>query len=343
MATIRDVAEKAGVSVTSVSHVVNESRFVTPGLKTKILNAMKELDYRPNIVAQSLRRKRSFTLGLIIPDIVNPYFAEIARHVEDASFDHGYSLIICNSDQDFSMESRYAQVLADKQVDGAILVSAGTNPAKSVAPALSIPFIMLDRELPNLHRPTDSIQSDNLKGGYLVASHLLSLEHRDFACITGLQNIHPSCRRLEGFRKALEEADLHLDDERILQGDFRPESGYRCALAIMQWRPRPTAIFAFNDLMAFGAITALYEKGIRVPEDISVVGYDNIEQSSYFAPRLTTVAQPHHEMGRMAVEKLLERIANKNLADRVFHISPRLVLRSSTAFAKQKGQRGDCS
>ncbi len=334
MATIRDVAERAGVSVTSVSHVVNKSRIVTPELREKVLSAMKELNYRPNLMARSLRRKHSFTLGLILPDITNPYFAEIARHIEDASFEHGYSLIICNSDQDFSLESRYAQVLADKQVDGTILVSAGVNPSNSVAPILSMPFIMLDRELPQL--PTDSIQSDNFQGGFLAASHLLSLNHRDFVCIVGPKNIHPSYNRLEGFRKALAEEGLHLDESALLQGDFSSESGYRQGKALLERNQLPTAIFAFNDLMAFGAITALAEHGISVPEEVSVIGYDDINQSSYFSPRLTTVAQPHHEMGKMAVEKLLERIADKDLPGRTFHFSPRLVLRNSTDLPRSR-------
>ena len=332
MATIRDVAEKARVSVTSVSHVINESRFVAPELRKRVLDAMRELNYRPNRLAQSLRRKRSLTLGLILPDITNPYFAEIARHVEDSCFERGYSLIICNSDRDFSMECRYAEVLADKQVDGTILVNAGVNPSGSVT--LQMPFIMLDRELPDLL--TDSIQANNAEGGYLAALHLLSLGHRNFACIAGPKIVRPSDNRLVGFKKALENAKLSLDESHILRGDFRSQSGYELALSILDWDPLPTAIFVFNDLMAFGAITALSERGLRVPDDISVVGYDNIEQAGYFNPQLTTVAQPHREMGKMAVEKLIERIADKTLPGRTFHLLPHLVTRNSTASAKHR-------
>jgi DNA-binding LacI/PurR family transcriptional regulator len=164
----------------------------------------------------------------------------------------------------------------------------------------------------------------------------LSLGHRCFACIAGPEVIQPGDNRLVGFKKALGEAGVLLDDSRILRGDFRSESAYRLALDILEWDTAPTAIFTFNDLMAFGAITALSERGIRVPEDVSVVGYDNIEQASYFNPRLTTVAQPHREMGEMAVAKLIERIADKNLPARTFHLSPCLVTRNSTAPARNK-------
>lgn len=334
MSTIRDVAERAGVSMTSVSHVINETRFVAPGLKRRILDAMNDLNYRPNVLAQSLRRKQSLTLGLILPDLTNPYFAEIARDVEDASFEHGYSVIICNADQDFDTESRYAEVLTAKQVDGTILVNVGINPTGNVASILTMPFIMLDREIPD--QPTDSIQADNTLGGYIVGSYLFSIGHRSFACIAGPEIVYPSDNRLMGFRNALQEAGIVLDDSRILRGDFRSESGYRLALPMPDWNPPPTAIFAFNDLMAFGAVTALSERGLNVPADVSVVGYDNVEAACYFNPRLTTVAQPHREMGKMAVEKLIERIADKSLPGRMFHLKPHLVIRNSTARPKRR-------
>lgn len=340
MATIRDVAKKAGVSMTSVSHVINETRFVAPEMKKRILKAMNDLNYRPNLLAQSLRRKQTLTLGLILPDITNPYFAEIARDVEDACFEHGYSVIICNADQDFATEFRYAEVLAAKQVDGTILVNVGIDPSGSenkgrvapwsdVASNPSMPFIMLDREIPELS--TDSIQADNTLGGCLAGTHLLELGHRNIACIAGPQSIYPSDNRLVGFRSALREAGIELDDSRILRGDFRSESGYRIALSMMEWPIFPTAVFAFNDLMAFGAITAFSEHGLNVPKDVSVIGYDNIDASRYFNPRLTTVTQPHREMGRMAVERLIERIADKALPVRTFHLEPHLVIRNSTA------------
>jgi LacI family transcriptional regulator len=331
---MRDVAQKAGVSITSVSHVINKTRFVAPGLKKRIFDAMRDLHYRPNRLAQGLRNKRSFTLGLILPDITNPYFAEIARDIENASFKQGYSIIICNSDQDSATESRYMEVLTDKQVDGVILVDVGSRSPKALAPLSTMPLIMLDREVPEL--PTDSIQADNAEGGRVAAEHLLSLRHRRFACIAGPEVIQPGDNRLVGFKEALEKAGAILDESQILRGDFRSESAYRLALEILEWKTMPTAIFAFNDLMAFGAITALSERGMRVPEDISVVGYDNIEQASYFNPRLTTVAQPHREMGEMAVAKLIERIAEKDLPARVFHLSPCLVTRNSTAPARNR-------
>lgn len=308
MATMKDVAERARVSITTVSHVVNGTRFVSEKVRDRVTRVMEELGYRPNVLARGLRRGESSIVGLIVPDATNPYFAEIARSVEDACAERGYGVILCNSDGSAERQEKAVEVLASNRVGGLVLVSVGvTHREAALFEGLSIPMVMLDREIPGF--PVDSIQIDNALGGFQATEHLLALGHRRIACLAGSSQVSPSLDRVDGYRRALGQAGIPVDPDLIMTGDFTPDGGYACARKIMDMgENRPTALFACNDLMAFGAITAFFEGGLRVPGDISVVGFDDIGLASYFNPTLTTVAQPRHEMGQMAVKILLERM-----------------------------------
>lgn len=308
MATMKDVAERAGVSITTVSHVVNGTRFVSEKVRDRVTGVMEELGYRPNILARGLRRGESGTVGLIVPDVTNPYFAEIARSVEDACAERGYGVILCNSDGRPERQKMAVEVLASNRVGGLILVNVGvTRREAALFEGLSIPMVMLDREIPGV--PLDSIQIDNARGGFQATEHLLALGHRRIACLAGPSQVSPSGDRVDGYRQALKQAGIPVDPELIFTGDFTPEGGHACAGQIMTMgKARPTALFACNDLMAFGAITGFSENGLRIPADISVIGFDDISLASYCNPTLTTVAQPRHEMGQMAVKILLERM-----------------------------------
>jgi LacI family transcriptional regulator len=305
---MKDVAERAGISITTVSHVVNGTRFVSEKVRDRVTRVMEELGYQPNVLARGLRRGESSTIGLIVPDVTNPYFAEIARSVEDACAERGYGVILCNSDGRPERQEQAVDVLASNRVGGLVLVNVGmTRREASLFEGLAIPMVMLDREIPGF--PVDSIQIDNARGGRQATEHLLGLGHRRIACLAGSSRISPSGDRVDGYRQALEEAGLKVDPALILSGDFTPESGHVCACELMERDlPMPTALFSCNDLMAFGAITAFAEKGLKVPDDISVVGFDDIRLASYFNPTLSTVAQPRQEMGQMAVEILLDRM-----------------------------------
>lgn len=308
MATMKDVAERAEVSITTVSHVVNGTRFVSEKVRDRVTRTMKELGYQPNVLARGLRRGESSTVGLIVPDVTNPYFAEIARSVEDACAERGYGVILCNSDGRPERQEQAVEVLASNRVGGLILVNVGmTRREAALFEGLSIPMVMLDRDIPGF--PVDSIQIDNALGGRQATEHLLSLGHRRIACLAGPSQVSPSGDRVEGYRQAMKEAGLEVDPALVFTGDFTAESGHVCARQLMAGDgPMPTALFSCNDLMAFGAITAFSEKGLKVPDDISVVGFDDIRLASYFNPTLSTVAQPRHEMGQMAVKILLERM-----------------------------------
>jgi LacI family transcriptional regulator len=312
MVTINDVAKRSGVSATTVSHALNETRHVSAEAKRRVLETVKELNYQPNSVARSLRKKESQSFGLILPDSANQYFAEIQVGVEKAAYEKGYSVILCNTEGDLEKEKLYVKVLRNKQVDGILFISVGnqTETLKSLQES-KIPIVLVDRDLPDLD--IDSVIADNYQGGYLATKHLILLGHKRIGCITGPTGILASGRRIAGYKKALEESGIAFDMELIKSGDFHAASGKTAALQLLNQPQRPSAIFAFNDLMAMGAIQAAIACNRSIPRDISVIGFDDIELSSYLQPPLTTIRQPKQEMGRMAVEMLLNRIENHDL------------------------------
>jgi LacI family transcriptional regulator len=329
MTTIREVALKAGVSPTTVSHVVNNTRFVSQDVRGRVENAMRELNYRPNALARSLRRGETHTLGLILPDSANPFFAEIGRAIESAAFERGYSVILCNTENDIEKERLYTEVLENKQVDGLIFVASGENhQAISQIANNGLPLVMVDRDMGSLE--LDTVTTDNYNGGLLATQHLLSLGHRRIACITGPSNITPSAERVTGYRAALELAGIPVQESLLVRGDFHPPSGYAGARQLLQCDPRPTAIFACNDMMAIGAIRAASQLGLRIPQDVSIIGFDEIELASFTTPPLTSVSQPKQEIGGLAVSLVLERMQDPSLPSRRSVLPTRLVIREST-------------
>ena len=329
MATIKDVAEHAGVSPTTVSHVLNETRYVSPELVTRVWEAVEDLKYQPNAVARSLRRKQTHTLGMIIPDNSNPFFAEVARGIEDLCFDLGYNVILCNSDQDRDKEQTYIDLLTEKRVDGIVFVAAGGH-AEHLQSVLErgVPVVVVDRELQDIQ--CDRVLTDNWSGGRQATEHFIERGHKRIACIAGPSDLTPSWERVRGYREALEAAGLPFDKQLIRRGDFRAPSGYTAMQELLALPKPPTAVFVCNDLMAIGAMRAISEQGLGIPGDVAVVGFDDIALASYTNPRLTTVAQPRQEMGRLAAELLIERVRDN---DRPFQrqlLETRLIIRQSS-------------
>ncbi len=326
---MRDVAEHADVSVTTVSHVVNETRPVSDDLRKRVLDAMDTLGYRPNRLARSLRRGETHTIGLIVPDSANPFFAEVARGIEDTSFEHNYSVILCNSDGDLDKELLYTNLLTAKQVDGILFVAAGvsTKHIRSLQKQ-KIPLVVVDREIPDVS--VDEVLTDNTHGGKRITQHLIELGHRRIGCITGPSDVTPSAERVTGYQQALQEARLSIDGEMIVKGDFQYKGGYRATHHLLTLDDPPSAIFACNDLMAVGAIRAAQELDRRVPADLSVGGFDDIHLASFVNPPLTTVAQPKYDIGVIATEMLLEQMQDHNRLPRQRLLATRLVVRRST-------------
>lgn len=329
MATIREVAESAGVSYATVSHVINNTRVVTQETRERVLAAMAALNYRPNALARSLRQGKTNTLGLVLPDSANPFFAEISRGIEDEAFKKGYSVFFCNTELDTQRELFYVDVLSKKQVDGIIFVAVGDQ-ADSLDFLLrqNMPVVMIDRDLPNVQ--VDAVLTDHQLGGFLATQHLIELGHKRIACIAGPSTITPSAERMTGYRKALEQANLPYDEKMIIRGDYHAQSGMEITNAILKMDPRPTAIFALNDLMALGALRAAAEAGCSVPRDLAVVGYDDLELAKFTTPPLTTIAQPKKEIGIQAISLLVDRISRKSLSPSRLILAPELIVRRST-------------
>lgn len=311
MTNIKDVAKKAGVSTTTVSHVINETRFVSDELRQRVMDAMQSMDYHPNILARSLRSGKSKTIGLIVPDISNLFFAEIARKVEDRGLEYGYSVILCNTDDDHAKEAGYIDVLITKKVDGIIFISAGYE-GENLYKLLNnkIPIVIADRSLGDV--VTDVVLVDNWMGGYTATKYLLELGHRKIACISGPSSLTPSAQRVEGFHQALKDAAIEINYCLVIPGDFRSVGGEKAMNSLLECDKKPTAVFACNDMMALGAMRAINNRGLRVPEDISLVGFDDIPISQCVYPAITTVAQPIEELGSIVVKYLIERIEYKN-------------------------------
>ena len=305
--TIKDVALAAGVSTTTVSHTINGTRRVSDGLRERVLKAMKELDYRPNVLARSLRVGQTQTIGLVIPDSSNLFFAEMARAIEDIGYQHGYSVILCNSDGNTEKQRRYIQTLVDKQVDGIVFISSGDS-REDLQYLLDnqIEIVVVDRDVPSIQ--TDIVLLDNELAGYQATRYLIELGHRRIALILGPSDLTPSAHRADGYRRALLEAGLKSSPDYEVSGDFQIEGGEKAALRLLGLRPRPSAVFVCNDMMAIGVIRGARCLGLRLPEDLSVVGFDDIALARAMYPALTTMAQPVSEMARMATGLLLDRL-----------------------------------
>jgi LacI family transcriptional regulator len=332
---MKAVAEKANVSTTTVSHVINKTRFVSPDKEERVLEAIKELDYQPNGLARSFRKKRTKTIGLIIPDNTNPYFAEVARGIEDACYERGYSVILCNSDRKMEKEINYLELLMEKGVDGIAFVSVGDDKkATDIFGKKRVPKVLLDREIPGLQ--IDSVLVDNQLGGYLATEYLIKLGHRRIACITGPSKLSSSLEREVGYNNALRNSDIILDKLLIQSGTFHSDSGYEGVRKLLTKDNPPTAIFACNDLIAIGAMYGANEMGYKVPEDISIIGFDDISLASFMTPRLTTITQPKYEIGKTAAGLLIERIKNRDLPLRKELFKPVLTIRDSCTSISEK-------
>ncbi len=315
MSTISDVAKLAGVSAMTVSRVINNSGYISQPTRARVESAIAELGYVPNVLGRQLRSKKTKMLALVLSDIMNPFFTTIARGVEDVAGARGFSVMFCNTDESEAEEARYILMLIQRQVDGVLLVPANSTGKSLRMLALhKMPVVLLDRSVQL--RSFDSVRCDSEVGAWTLANHLIGLGHTRIAVLTGRRNVSTSVDRLAGCRRAMEEAGLQLDERLVMFGDYNygdlnHADGHRMAQQVLAVTPRPTAIFAANNFIAFGAIRALREAGLRIPEDMSVVAFDDLPPEWVADPYLTVVAQPAYEIGRRAAELMLERVAGE--------------------------------
>jgi LacI family transcriptional regulator len=330
MSTIKDVAALAGISYTTVSHVLNKTRPVSEEVRLKVEAAIEALDYVPSAVARSLKAKSTLTIGLLIPNGVNPYFAELARGIEDYCERNGFCVILCNSDDNPDKQRSYLRLLLEKRVDGLIVSSVGSDAAMTQGlAAVRTPMVVVDRDLEGVS--ADLVRIDHEMGGFLATSHLIEQGHRHIACICGPAQTSVAQMRLAGYRRAMQGAQLDVPDQWVVESDFTSPGGYQAAVGLLDGT-RPTAIFAGNDMIGIGVLRAAAERNIRVPSDLSVIGFDDIQMSRYVYPALTTVGQSILQLGEMAAEVLLRRIAGPTVVaveQRI--VAPNIVLRESTA------------
>lgn len=312
-----DVASRAGTSSAVVSYVVNGGpRSVSPATRARVLKAINELGYRPNGLARALRTQKTFTIGLIVPDNTNPFFAQLARAVEEAAFERGYVLLLGNSAQDNQRQAQYVRTFLERQVDGLVLIadfdarpfSLRAETAQALRQA-GTPFVLLDRHPDDLWAP--SVTVDNEGGGYLATRHLLEHGHKAIACLAGPSEVRTANQRAEGWARALDEAGVARRREWVVRSRFRRRDGYLAARALFSQRTRPRALFAHSDEQAIGALHAAHEAGIQVPDDVAIVSFDGTDEAAYTIPPLSTVAQPVEELGRCTVDMLISGEANR--------------------------------
>jgi LacI family transcriptional regulator len=329
--TRRQVAEYAGVSEATVSYVVNNGpRPVAADTRLRVLDAIRALGYKPNGVAQSLVTRRTSTIGLILPDTANPFFGELARLIETMFFARQYTVMLCNSNMEQSREVNYINALHARRVDGIILTpTTRDSPALELLRQVSLPVVLLDSIIPGYA----SVQMDDRRGGTMVTRHLIELGHREIACITYADPSSTRSTRFDGYRSEMARAGLNTDGLVSVIDEPNVRSGAVAAAALLTRASRPTAIFAHNDRVALGALSTARSLGLRVPADVSIIGYDDIEEAAYFAPPLTTVAYPKEALVNAAVNLLLESMQESNTGRKpVKAIFPgSLVLRESTA------------
>jgi LacI family transcriptional regulator len=307
MPTIVEVANRAGVSAITVSRVVNDSGPVSKQVRARVEEAIAEIRYVPNGVARSLRSKRTDTIALVVTDMTNPFFTTIAHGVEAAVGDSGMMLVICGTDEQDAKEERYVRMLLQRRVDGILLVPAGGGAAAiRLCREQGTPLVVVDRRLPG--GDADAVRADSEAGAFELGGLLVSLGHRTMAVLTGPRAVPTADDRAAGFRRAVAAAE-GLRPPRVYRGAFSIESGRVMARRALVATPRPTALFAANNFIAIGVLHALEEMKVRVPEDVAVVGFDDLPPAMVTFPFLTVAAQPAHEIGRRSVAMLLERLS----------------------------------
>jgi DNA-binding LacI/PurR family transcriptional regulator len=330
-ASIYDVARESGVSAFTVSAVINNKSHVSKKLRERVEAAILKLNYRPNLLARSLAKQKTHTIGMIVPDIVNPFFPMVVRGAEDAAQKNGYNLLLCNSDDNLEKEESALELLLSKRVDGILLTKA----VKDFGPSLhqmirevKIPIVLVMRTSPKVSQ--DAVITDDYQGAYEAVRHLARSGRRRIGLMGGPQKVSNGKARWQGFKDALADSGLTYDPELVVEGDYRIESGYRGGHLVLSHRP--DGIYVANYLMTVGLLKAAEEMGLRCPEDFGLVSFDDYPWLGIFRPKLTTVELPKYQLGYQAAELLLERIAGNRGRGVIRKLMPELRVRESCGF-----------
>lgn len=326
--TIREVADAAGVSIATVSRVLNHKAHpVGDATRRRILSLAEEMGYRPNQAARSLRTERSSTIGIVTDNIDSPHTTAMIRGIQDRAKQNGYICVVISAEWDPQIEREAIRDLASRSIDGIIFAETWHRSAIEILALSDKPFVFVHRQFAAEH--PHSVSPDEVYGARLATGHLIRLEHRRIGYINGPVEYYASADRLSGYRMELEENGIAFDDALVRDGDWQVKSGYDAALELLDAAPRPTAIFAGNDLMAAGAMYAITDTGLRVPQDIAVVGYDNREIARIFRPAMTTVTLPLNAMGQASAQMLLDLLQGERDAQAEVKIRGELIIRES--------------
>jgi len=331
--TIKDIAKMAKVSSTAVSLALNDRPRIGQETRKRILRIAKELNYQPNFVARSLVMKRSHTIGLIITTIMNPFYPELAKGIEDKAMELGYNIILSSTNYDLKLEKYCINMLRSKGVDGIIFSSVEANDP-NIKPLIEdhFPFILVNRRIRNrlLNKKVDYIVLDNFSGGYMATEHLYKLGHRQIGIIAGSLNTSTAVERTEGAKKLLKDYGLKLDTHLMAECNFSKELAYHATKKFLSMKSHPTAIFAENDYMALGAWEAILDSGLKIPENMALVGFDDIALTALKGIEITTVSQKKYEMGSLAVKILIDKLKNETptMVNQII-LEPELIIRNS--------------
>ena len=331
MPTITDVAREAGVSASTVSHVINETRFVSDQVKQRVHAAMEALNYQPNVIARSLRTRETLTVGVVVSDVTNPFFTSIVRAIEDEVLKQGYNIILCDTDEKPEREQAYLRLLMGRRVDGLIVApSSGNADLLRSAIESGLPVVLLDRSIPGL--TADVVLSDNESGAFDAVSYLIGMGHRRIGIIAGRLEVSTGADRMAGYVRAIRTHGIPADESLIEVAKFKRDIAYDKTMKMLNRAEPPTALFVCNNVMTAGTMAALKAAGKKVPEDISVIGFDDSEWAALMDPPLTVVAQPIVELGTRAAQTLMRRISRGRVkTPRAVVLKPELILRDSCA------------
>ena len=331
---LKDIARQLNISESTVSRALSNHPRISDSTKKKVADLVKKLNYHPNLIAKSLKLKKTKTIGLIIGDITNPFYPEIVKGAEDIASRNDLNIILCNSDYNTEKELEYLNVLVGKRVDGILIMPAG----KKLASILflnenDISFVLIDTK-PSIKIKTNCVYADQEYGANIATKHLINLGHSKIALINGPKTVSP-CRQVEnGFIKAMKKSHINIDNKYLKECDLKTSGGYKSMRELLKLKKNelPTAILFISDITAIGAYDAIYEEGLKIPDDFSIVGNDDIPEAKHFSPPLTTIAQPKYELGSKGINLLISELNNKeNWSYKQTRLLPKLIIRKSTA------------
>ncbi len=328
MASIQDVAKAAGVSVATVSRVLNNSSSVTPKTREAVLEVVKKMNYQPNLLGRNLRKMETKMVLILLPNVANPFYSRIVKGIEDVAHKSGYNVLLCNTDSDKHRENMYLDLLRNRLADGVIFMESELSGSELKDLSENYHVVQCCEYIEGM--AIDYVAIDNFAAAYRAVNHLIGLGHKRIAMMSCRNNFISTKKREEGYMKALRDADIEFDDSLLVYGDYGFKTGIRCAKSLKSLANPPTAVFAISDVVAVGAIRGFKEAGFKIPDDVAIVGFDDISYAAMNDPMLTTISQPKYDLGCEAMELLLRKMSGQSKEPVKLILEHELKIRNST-------------